>query len=139
MWVKIGSINILFCGYQRRLEIADPLNVPKPIPLYSPGAQRVIMSLEQQTNIASVKVFQASFADWYLFYMIEYLMYRDVWPHLILILACNWLPYVKRISFFKIWKLVPRRPSFIPRKSQLITICIVKKLNIILVTHTKLS
>jgi hypothetical protein len=24
-------INILFCGYQRRLEIADPLNVPKPI------------------------------------------------------------------------------------------------------------
>jgi hypothetical protein len=24
------------------------------------------MSLEQQTNIASVKVFQASFADWYL-------------------------------------------------------------------------
>ena len=25
------------------------------------------MSLEQQTNIASVKVFQASFADWYLF------------------------------------------------------------------------
>jgi hypothetical protein len=23
-------INILFCGYRRRLEIADPLNVPKP-------------------------------------------------------------------------------------------------------------
>ena len=45
----------------------------------------------------------------------------------------------KKISFFKIWKLVPRRTSFIPRKSQLITICIVKKLNIILVTHTKLS
>ena len=25
------------------------------------------MSLEQQTNIVSVQVFQASFADWYLF------------------------------------------------------------------------
>jgi hypothetical protein len=25
------------------------------------------MSLEQQTNIASVQVFQAYFADWYLF------------------------------------------------------------------------
>ena len=44
------------------------------------------MSLEQQTNIASVQVFQAYFADWYLFIQLktEYLMYRDGWssPHI---------------------------------------------------------
>ena len=35
---KWQLINILFCGYQRRLEIGDPLNVPKPILAWGTGA-----------------------------------------------------------------------------------------------------
>jgi hypothetical protein len=42
------------------------------------------MSLEQQTNIASVQVFQASFADWYLFIQDRIFNDRDGWssPHI---------------------------------------------------------
>ena len=52
------------------------------------------MSLEQQTNIASVQVFQASFANWYLF--IQDRIFNELRSltamgghHFILILACN--------------------------------------------------
>ena len=37
------------------------------------------MSLEQQTNIASVKVFQASFADWCLFIQDRIFNDRNGW------------------------------------------------------------
>ena len=37
------------------------------------------MSLEQQTNITSVQVFQASFADWYLFIQDRIFNVRDGW------------------------------------------------------------
>ena len=42
------------------------------------------MSLEQQTNIVSVQVFQASFADWYLFIQDRIFNDRDGWssPHI---------------------------------------------------------
>jgi hypothetical protein len=44
-------INILFCGYQRRLEIGDPLNVPKPILARSTVPQRVITSTFTRVQI----------------------------------------------------------------------------------------
>ena len=68
------------------------------------------MSLEQQTNIASVQVFQASFADWYLFIQDRIFNVRNGWSHLILILAYNWLPCLKYGNEFEVnGFLIPRK------------------------------
>ena len=46
-WGEIRQlINILFCGY-RRLEIADPRMLPKPILVWGTVPQRVISSAHE--------------------------------------------------------------------------------------------